>query len=245
VRSLPCARPLWRRRAGSRGRRAPSPAEDSPSRWEAAALHQGRSGIPGGGCPAALPGPVEELPGPPGHPDPVARGPVEETASTVLAPARSSSARSLDQGADPSHGSGEPEVGVPQDQRRAPEARGRRLGDDHRHGATEGRPRPGAAPGRPDLDPVPPGSGVRPALPQPRSEEEDRSLEDLSSGPQEGPAPISDYPVTTERDEPIHDGPVCPGRQPIATVAARPRSSVAPVPPHPGTRARDGPAMAA
>jgi hypothetical protein len=81
--------------------------------------------------------------------------------------------------------------------------------------------------------------------PSPRSEEEDRSLEDLSSGPQEGPAPISDYPVTTERDEPIHDGPVCPGRQPIATVAARPRSSVAPVPPHPGTRARDGPAMAA
>ena len=44
-------------------------------------------------------------------------------------------------------------------------------------------------------------------------EEEDRSLEDLSSGPQEAPAPISDYPVTTERDEPIHDGPVCPGRQ--------------------------------
>src|SRR6266542_278806 len=45
-----------------------------------------------------------------------------------------------------------------------PEARDRRVGHDHRHGASPERPRPGAAADRTDVDPVPPGAGLWPAV---------------------------------------------------------------------------------
>src|SRR5919106_7098358 len=79
-------------------------------------------------------------------------------------PPRTSSARSLDREPDPSIGPGEPEVGLPQDPRGAPEARHRRLGHDDRHGASPRRPRPGTAAQRADLETVPQVAGERPAL---------------------------------------------------------------------------------
>src|SRR6266511_1560365 len=81
-------------------------------------------------------------------------------------PARTSSARSLDQEPDPSVRPGEPQVGLPEDPRRAPAARDRRVRHDHRHGASPKRPRPGATAPRADLDAVPEGTGVGPALPR-------------------------------------------------------------------------------
>jgi hypothetical protein len=83
-----------------------------------------------------------------------------------LVSARSPSARSLGQASDPSARSGEPQVGLPQDPGGAPEARHRRLGHDHRHGAPRRRTRPCAASDRPHLDPVPEAPGVRRALPR-------------------------------------------------------------------------------
>src|SRR6266498_2279281 len=65
-----------------------------------------------------------------------------------------------------SSGKGESQMGLPQDQGRAPEARGRYLGNDHRHGAATGRPRPSVPPDRPDLDAIPQAAGVRPPLPR-------------------------------------------------------------------------------
>src|SRR5712691_4180749 len=106
---------------------------------------------------------MEELLGGPGHPPPVAPRAREEARAPVP-PARSPSPRSLDQAADPPPGPREPQVGLPQDQGRAPEARRRRLGHDHRHGASPRRTRPRAPTNRTDLDAVPPAAGVRPAL---------------------------------------------------------------------------------
>ena len=126
--------------------------------------HHRRPGVARCGGPAPVPGPVGEVPSRPGHAPPVApraRG----RSATPVPPARSSSAPSLDQRADPSSGKGEPQVGLPQDQGGAPEARGRRLGN--RHGASSKRPRPGATPDRPDLDTVPQAAGVRPSLTRP------------------------------------------------------------------------------
>ena len=81
---------------------------------------------------------------------------------------RPPSARFVDQGADPSLRTGKPQVGLPQNQRRVAEARGRRLRDDHRHRASSRRPRPGAPPDRPHLDAVPQAADLRPAvLPRP------------------------------------------------------------------------------
>jgi hypothetical protein len=118
------------------------------------------------GSPVALPGPAKELPGRPGHPPPMAPRALKEASSRPVPPARSSSPRSLDQGADPSVGSGEPQVGIPpQDPGRTLEARDRRLAHHRRHGASPKRPRPGTTSDRPDLDRVPP-AGVRPALRQ-------------------------------------------------------------------------------
>jgi hypothetical protein len=81
-----------------------------------------------------------------------------------------------------------------------------------------------------------------------RSDEE-HNPQDLASGPREAPAPSSDDPTATEAREPIHEASSAPpNQQPVITVDARPRAPpVTLVPPHPatGTRARDGPAVAA
>jgi hypothetical protein len=77
------------------------------------------------------------------------------------------------------------------------------------------------------------------------SEEED-TLEGLAWDPhREAPTPVSENPAATEHDEPIHDGTTRSTGQPIATVGTRPHASLTPIPPRAGTRARDGPAMAA
>jgi len=79
----------------------------------------------------------------------------------------------------------------------------------------------------------------------PRSDEED-GLEDLASAPhREAPGSVGDDPATTDHDESIHDEPARPNGQLIDTVGDRPRASVTTVPSRVGTRARDGPAMAA
>jgi hypothetical protein len=96
----------------------------------------------------------------------MAPGPPEERARARVAVARSPSARSLDQAHDPSARPGEPQMGLPQDPRGAPEARHRRLGDDHRHGAPRRRTRAGAASDRPHLGPVPTVAELRRALPR-------------------------------------------------------------------------------
>ena len=57
----------------SRGGRAPPPTEDPRPRRGATPDHHRRSGVPGRGCPGAFRGPVGELPGPPRHDRPVAR----------------------------------------------------------------------------------------------------------------------------------------------------------------------------
>jgi hypothetical protein len=57
-------------------------------------------------------------------------------------------------------------VGLPPNQRRTPEARDRRLGHDHRYGASPKRARPGSTPDWTDLDAVPQVAGVRPPLPR-------------------------------------------------------------------------------
>jgi hypothetical protein len=82
-------------------------------------LHHGRSGLPGGGGPGPVPRLAEELPGRPGHAGEMAPRPPEERARARLAAPRSPSTRFLDQAPDPSAGSGEPQVGLPQDQRGA------------------------------------------------------------------------------------------------------------------------------
>jgi hypothetical protein len=71
---------------------------------------------------------------------------------------------SLDQAPDPSAGQGEPPVGLLEDPRGAPEARHRRLGHDHRHGAQRRRARPGATADRAHLDAVSAAPGPRRAL---------------------------------------------------------------------------------
>ncbi len=162
--ATPPAPPLRRRGAGPRDRRPPPPAEDPPPGRDATSLHDCRPGVPSSGSQAALPGPVEELPGPGGHPRPVAPRPLAGTATWPVSAVRSSPARSLDQASDPSPGPGEPQVGIPQDQGGAPEARHRRLGHDHRHGASPRRPRAGATADWAHLEAVPEGAGLRPAL---------------------------------------------------------------------------------
>jgi len=125
-----------------------------------------RIGVPRSGGSGPVPTPVEELPGRPGHAGEMAPGPPEENKRAWLAAARSSSARSLVQAPDPSAGEGEPQMGVPQDPRGAPETRDRCIGHDYRHGASRRWTRPGATADRADVDPVPESAGLRPSLPR-------------------------------------------------------------------------------
>ena len=236
---------LWRRRAGSGGGRALPPAEDSPSRRDhPTSLHRRRSGVPRSCWPAALPGPVEELLGGPGHARQVAPRALEASAQASVPPARPPSTGFLDQAPDPSTRSRKPEVGLPPDQRRTPEARHRRLGHDHRHGVSPRRPRPGAAAERTDLDAVPEAAGLGLLSPGAPSEEQE-ALQELVPAPRrERLAPLSEDRDATENDEPIHAAPSVPKRQLIPTVGALPHPAT-PAPACAGTRARDGPAMAA
>jgi hypothetical protein len=226
---------------------APPPAEDSPSRREATPLHGRRSGVPGRCCRAAVPGSMDELPGGPGHAPQVAPRALE-AARAPVPPSRSPSAGSRDQAPDPSTRSGEPQVGLPQDQRRAPEARRRRLRHDHRHGASPRWPQPGPPPDRTDLEQFLRLQAYGLLSPGPPSEEEEEedALEALVWDPhREAPTPVSENPAATEHDEPIHDGTTPPTGQPIATVGTRPHASLTQIPASAGTRARDRPAMAA
>jgi hypothetical protein len=80
--------------------------------------------------------------------------------------------------------------------------------------------------------------------------EEGKGLEELVAVQQgERPAPLSDGPATADSDadadEPVPDACRGPKGQLIPTVGALPRASATRVPPRAGTRARDGPAMAA
>jgi hypothetical protein len=142
------------------------PAQGPPPRRQASPLQHGGSGVPRSGGSGPVPAPLEELPGRPGHAGEMAPGPPEEKKRAWLAAARSSFARSPDQAPDPSAGEGEPQVGLPQNPRGAPEARARCLGHEHRHGAARRRTRPGATPDRADVDPVPETAGVWPPLPR-------------------------------------------------------------------------------
>ena len=81
-------------------------------------------------------------------------------------PARPPAARSRDQEADRSARSREPQMGLPSDPGRAPEARHPRLGDDHRQGASRESTRPGAPSDRANLGAVPQAAGLRPPLPR-------------------------------------------------------------------------------
>ena len=133
---------------------------------------------------------------------------------------------------------------LPQDQRRAPEARHRRLGNDDRYGASPRRPGP----------PAPRRIGPTWAqflrlqaygllsLGAPGAEE---GPEDLASDPLELPAGISAAPGTTEEDTSIHDNPPASMRRPFAAAKAPGRASLDPLPRRTRTRAQDGPAMAA
>jgi hypothetical protein len=79
----------------------------------------------------------------------------------------------------------------------------------------------------------------------PRSDEDD-GLDDIASAPhREGPGSHSDDPATTDHDDSIHDDSARPNGRLIDPVGDRPRASVTTVPSGVGTRARDGPAMAA
>jgi hypothetical protein len=79
---------------------------------------------------------------------------VDEAAS----PARAPRDRSGGLQADPSDGEGEPPVGLHEDQRRAGKARDPRVRHEHRAASSPLRRRSGPSP-RPDLAPVPEGSG--------------------------------------------------------------------------------------
>jgi len=69
--------------------------------------------------------------------------------------------------------------------------------------------------------------------------------EDLASDPRELPAGTSADPGTAEVDQPIHDDPPASMRRSFAAAEAHERASLGPLPRRTGTRARDGPAMAA
>ena len=68
--------------------------------------------------------------------------------------------------------------------------------------------------------------------------------EDLAPDPRELSAGISADPGTTEQDQPIHDDPASI-RRPFAAAEAPERASLGRLSRRTGTRARDGPAMAA
>src|SRR6266540_3791425 len=75
--------------------------------------------------------------------------------------------------------------------------------------------------------------------------EEQEALQELVPAPRrERLAPLSEDRDATENDEPIHAAPSVPKRQVIPTVGALPHPAT-PAPACAGTRARDGPAMAA
>jgi len=76
------------------------------------------------------------------------------------------------------------------------------------------------------------------------SEEVD-SVEDFTSGPRRPSGPMSEDAGTTGNNEAIHNDHPAPRGRPIATVEARRHASLTLAPPRPGTRAQDGPAMAA
>ncbi len=82
-------------------------------------------------------------------------------------------------------------------------------------------------------------------LPEPRSDPGE-DLRDLVAGPQRYmPVPVSDDPVDDDHHESINEAPLGPQGNPIAVLGAPPPSSVTSVPADSGTRARDGPRMAA
>ncbi len=143
----------------------------------------------------------------------MAPGPAEDKEWAGLAPARSSSARSLHQAPDLSVGSGEPPVGLPQDPRGAPEARHRRLGHDHRHGASPKGARPGATADRAQLDAVPAAPGPRRALFAPHSEEED-PLDLEPDRQRHTPAPVKEDPTADTPHAPIGGTPGSKGKPP-------------------------------
>jgi hypothetical protein len=138
------------RGAGSGDARAPPSAEDPQAR-RARPGSPPRIGRSSPRRPTPLARPAEELPGRPRHARPVApraRG----RSATPVPPAWSPARRSLDQGADPSSGKGESQMGPPQDQGRAPEARvdisATTIATVLRRGGLGQRPAGSARPGR-------------------------------------------------------------------------------------------------
>ncbi len=69
--------------------------------------------------------------------------------------------------------------------------------------------------------------------------------EDLASDPREPLTGRAADPATSEEDQPIHEDPPASMRRPLAAAEAPERASLGPLPQRTGTRARDGPAMAA
>jgi hypothetical protein len=222
------------------------PAEDSPAaRREAAAVHHRRSGVPGRGGPVALPGPVEQLPDRPGHPPAMAPRALEDASPRPVPPARSSSPRSLDQGADPSDGRENPRWGYLR-------IRGEllKLGVDVSHTTVATVLRQSG------LGPAPRRIGptwteflrlqAYGLLSDSSRSDQDDNPEDVASDPPEAPTtPFGEDPATTEQEEPVHDDPSAPSPRILVTVHARRRAPVTVVPPRVGVRARDGPALAA
>jgi hypothetical protein len=82
-------------------------------------------------------------------------------------------------------------------------------------------------------------------FPEPRSDQGE-DLQDLVAGPQgQMPVPQSEDPVADDHCESINEVPLGPQGSCIAVVGAPPPSSMTSVPIRPGTRARDGPPLAA
>jgi hypothetical protein len=123
--------------SGSLDGRAPPPAEDHRLGGNTTSLHHRRSGVLGRGSSFALPGRWRSFVV---RPDTLTRWHANSCRDDgVAAPGGPVVLRSIPRSrGGPSVGEGEPKVGLPQDQRRAPEAPDRRIGHNHRRGAPPG-----------------------------------------------------------------------------------------------------------
>jgi len=134
-------------------------------------------------------------------------------------------------------------MGLPPDQRRTPEARHRRLG--HTIATVLRQSGLGPAPRRmgPTWTQFLRSQVYGFLSPGARSEEDEGLGELVAVLERERLVPLSDGPAAS--GEPIHAAPCVPNGRFSPLVGACPQASATPVPPRAGTRARDGPAIAA
>jgi hypothetical protein len=138
-----------RRRARSRDSGAPPPACDSEPAREAAAVHDRRPGVLGGGESSAAAGAMVMLRGEPVDASPLAPGASAGTAARSSP--RASPASRRNRQLDRSSREGEPRLGVHAHSGRTARDRGARVGHDRRQRPSPLRSRAGAAADRPHL----------------------------------------------------------------------------------------------